>query len=114
MTAAELFQRATAMGLRIEPRGDKLAVIPADRVPSEFAALLREHKRELLNWLQARGSNVPLDCVPWLYIARQILAGEFDDADGSTRESLRIGLCSIKGSICQDAAQRLVNKVQRP
>lgn len=48
---AELYHRATALGLRLEARGEKLAVIPADRVPPDFADTLREHKTELLNWL---------------------------------------------------------------
>lgn len=52
-TPVELYHRAAALGLRLEPRGDKLAVIPAERVPPEFANLLRQHKAELLAWLSA-------------------------------------------------------------
>lgn len=47
----ELLDRCHRLGLRLEPRGDMLAVIPADRVPPDFADLLRKHKRELLDWL---------------------------------------------------------------
>jgi hypothetical protein len=51
---AELLDKAQALGLRLEPRGDRLAVTPADRVSAEFAQQLREHKAELLRWLHPR------------------------------------------------------------
>lgn len=51
MTAPELYQEAARRGLRLEPRGDKLAVIPGEHVPLEFADTLRKHKAELLDWL---------------------------------------------------------------
>lgn len=68
MTAPELYQEAARRGLRLEPRGDKLAVIPGDRVPPDFAELLREHKAALIDWL-ARPSchgwqSVPPDSLP--------------------------------------------------
>lgn len=107
MTAMELYREASRRGLRLEPRGDKLAVIPADRVPPDFADELRQHKRELLDWLEIRTNSLPPDCLPWLHIARQILAGEFDDADNSTMESLRIGLRGIRHPVCVQAFARL-------
>jgi hypothetical protein len=51
MTPCDLYNEALRRGLRLEPRGDKLAVIPGDRCPPEFAATLRQHKVELLAWL---------------------------------------------------------------
>lgn len=52
MKPLDLYHQAQSFGLRLEPRGvDKLAVIPADRCPPEFADLLRQHKPELLAWL---------------------------------------------------------------
>ena len=107
MTAPELYQEAARRGLRLEPRGDKLAVIPGDRVPPDFAEVLRQHKRELLNLLEAKINNLPADCAPWLYIARQVLQGEFDAADRSTVESLTIGLRGIRHPLCQQALARL-------
>src|SRR6266446_569976 len=103
----QLCEQATRLGLRLEPRGDKLAVIPANRCPPDFADVLREHKRELLNFLETLTVKLPPDCISWLHIARQILAGEFDGADGSTRESLAIGLRGIGHSLCQQALIRL-------
>jgi hypothetical protein len=107
MTAQDLFHEASRRGLRLEPRGDKLAVIPGDRVPPDFADVLRQHKRELMDWLETRACHLPPDCAPWLHIARQILAGEFDGADNSTVESLTIGVRGIQHPRCQLALARL-------
>ncbi len=113
MTAFELVKEATRRGLRLEPRGDKLAVMPKGKCPPDFADLLRENKRELLDWLETRGVHLLPDCIPWLHIARQILAGEFQAADSSTRQSLSIGLRSINHPLCQDALQWLTTKPSR-
>lgn len=51
MTAQDLLHEARRLGLRIEPRGDKLAVTPANRCPPDFADTLRAHKSTLLDWL---------------------------------------------------------------
>ncbi len=68
MTALELYQEATKRGLRLEPRGEKLAVIPANRVSPDFADVLREHKAELLDWLtkppRHGWQSVPPDNLP--------------------------------------------------
>ena len=110
MTAGELYKEATKRGLRLEPRGDKLAVIPAQRCPPDFADVLRQHKGELLSWLESKSANLPSDCASWLHIARQILAGEFDGADRSTVESLIIGLRGIGHPVCWQALARLRNQ----
>jgi hypothetical protein len=107
MTPSELCHEATRRGLRLEPRGDKLAVIPAKCCPPEFADMLRQHKGELLVWLEACAGGLGLDCAPWLHVAKQILAGEFDDADSSTTQSLTIGLRSIRHPLCVRALARL-------
>jgi len=77
------------------------------RFPQEFLSELKQHKRVLLDWLEARTCNLPPDCLPWLHIARQILAGEFDGADNSTVESLTIGVRGIRHPLCQQALARL-------
>ena len=104
---AELLHRAGQLGLRLEARGDKLAVIPAKLCPPEFADALRQHKGEMLAMLETRLTGLPPDCVPWVHIARQILAGEFDTGDGSTLESLRIGVRNIHHPLCQSAKDYL-------
>lgn len=114
MSAPEVFREATKRGLRLEPRGDKLAVIPAHRVPPDFADVLRRHKRELLDLLETKSANLPTDCAPWLNIARQVLDGEFSDADRTTVESLTVGLRNIKHPRCQRAMQRLSVMTIRP
>ena len=110
MTAIELCNEAARRGLRLEPAGDKLAVIPAKRCPPEFADALRQHKNEILFLLEGHAAGLAPDCAPWLHVARQVLAGEFDGADGSTRESVVIGLRSIRHSLCERAMTRLTGK----
>lgn len=107
MTAQHLCLEASRRGLRLEPRGDKLAVIPAHLCPPDFADELRAHKRELLNLLETRTACLPPDCAPWLHIARQILAEEFDGADRSTVESLTIGVRNIPHPLCRRALEHL-------
>jgi hypothetical protein len=108
----QLFDRAAALGLRLERRGDKLAVIPGNRVPPDFADALRQHKREILSLLEGQAAGLAPDCAPWLHVAKQVLAGEFVDCDGSTRESLTIGLRSIPHPLCVRALAWL--KTQKP
>ena len=107
MTAPELYEEALRRGLRLETRGNKLAVLPAKDCPSDFAALLSEHKCVLLPWLEGRVSGLSEDCLPWLHVARQVLAGEFEGANTSTIESVAIGLRGIDHSRCQEALKRL-------
>jgi len=112
--APEIYHRAVALGLRLEPRGDKLAVIPANRCPPDFADVLRQHKGELLVLLEARVDGLTPDCAPWLHTAKQILAGEFDGADHSTRASLKIGLRSIPHRVCREALKRIAVASNQP
>jgi hypothetical protein len=44
---------------------------------------------------------------PWLYIARQVLAGEFDGAEGAVVERVVIGLRRIRHPLCQAALEAL-------
>lgn len=108
MTASEIYSEALRRGLRLEMRGDKLAVIPAKACQPEFADLLRAHKGELLSWLEGRAFGLGDDCLPWLHTAKQILAGEFDGLmDRSVAKSLTIGLQNIRHPVCQQALQKL-------
>jgi len=106
-STVELYQHAIRLGLRLEPRGDKLAVFPASRCPPDFAAVLRQHKGALLDLLEAESANLTPDCAPWLHIARQVLCGEFDGADRSTVASLSIGLRGIRHPRCRQALRQL-------
>jgi hypothetical protein len=114
MTVTEICVRAKTLGLHLKPAGDRLAVIPGTRCPPAFAAELRQHKAELLALLQAKADNLPDDCAPWLHVAMQVLAGEFDGADKSTVESLTIGLRGISNQLCQQALARLPKNPQKP
>jgi hypothetical protein len=110
MTPSELIHEAERRGLRLEPRGDKLAVIPASRCPDDFAAVLLKHKAALLAYLHAGAISLPADCLPWLHVAKQVLAGEFDGCDKSMRESLTIGLRGIHHPIAGKAMEYLKGK----
>lgn len=106
-TPYDLYIEAARRGLRLEPAGDKLAVFPKGKCPPDFADVLRQHKGELLDLLEAKSANLTPDCAAWLHIARQILAGEFEKADSSTVGSLTIGLRSILHPLCQRALEHL-------
>jgi hypothetical protein len=103
----EIYQEATRRGLRLIPRGDKLEVNPKSRLTPEFTDVLREHKEELLAFLEVCNHRSPLDCAPWLHVAKQALAGEFDGADNSTIQRLAVGLRGIGHPLCQCAIERL-------
>ncbi len=103
----ELCQRAARLGLRLEARGDKLAVVPARKCPPDFAEVLLQHKRGILSLLEGQAAGLAADCAPWLHIAKQIFAGEFDRADKSTVESVSIGLRGIAHPLCRRALEHL-------
>jgi hypothetical protein len=111
VTALELYREATRRGLQLEPRdGGKLAVMPADRCPPDFADVLRQHKLALLALIEAQSHPLPADAAPWLHVARQVLAGEFDGCDRSTTQSLCIGLHRIEHPRCREALERLQHR----
>jgi hypothetical protein len=51
VTARELYAEATRRGLHLEPRGNKLAVIPARLLDPGFRDTLLANKPALLDWL---------------------------------------------------------------
>lgn len=67
-TPHDLFLEARKRGLQIAAAGDRLAVMPKGACPSDFAAVLREHKGELLAWLSQapcpRWGAVPPENLP--------------------------------------------------
>ena len=109
----EIMHAVAQAGGRLEPAGDKLRVLlPAD-CSAALKDVIRQHKRELLDWLEARATGLTPDCAPWLYVARQILEGEFVGCDSSTRESLKIGLRNIPHPACRQALSRLTAAVKQ-
>ena len=111
--SVELCQRAVRLGLRLELRGDKLAVSPAKLCPPDFAAELRRHKVELLDFLVGQAAGLAPDCASWLHVAKQVLAGEFAGADSSTIQSLTIGLRSIRHPLCHQALAQLKEQYEQ-
>jgi len=106
-TPTEILLAVEQAGGRVEPAGDKLRVLlPADCLP-ELKAAIRQHKAEILDLFEAQSANLPPDCAPWLHVAKQVMAGEFDGADKSTVESLTIGLRAVNHALCRLALERL-------
>lgn len=116
MTPRKICEEATRRGIRLEACAGILRIISIEPCPADFVDVLRQHKSEILSWLEARMSGMRADERPWLHIARQILAGEFDGAGRSTRESLCIGLGSIAHHDCRQALERLTadNTTKKP
>ena len=102
-----MIEEAPVWGIRLERRADKLAITPGSKCPQELRELLVEHKAEILDLLEARAAGLQPDQAPWLHVARQILEREWDGCDGSTRESLSIGLRNIQHPKCRAALERL-------
>lgn len=105
--AKAILTRARALGLTLRRKGDRIAVRPARLCTPDLLDTLRSQKRAIMDLLEAETTHLSRDCAPWLHIARQVLAGEFDGADGSTTESLWIGVRNIRHPVCQQAAARL-------
>jgi len=102
-----ILTRAQRLGLHLEVEGERIAIAPARLCPPELLATIREHKPEVMSLLEAQTYYLPPDCAPWLHVAKQVLAGEFQGCDSSTSESLRIGLRSVTHPICKQALARL-------
>ena len=108
MSEAEtILTRARSLGLTVCVEGDRIAIAPARLCPPDLLAEFREYKTAVIASLEADTNRLPRDCAPWLHISRQVLAGEFDGCDRSTRASLTIGLISIAHSLCRRAVEHL-------
>ena len=103
----EILVRARRLGLTLQLEGDRIAVAPARLCPPDLLSALRAHKPVVIALLEGDSCGLPADQAAWLHTARQILAGEFDDCDRSTRESLAIGLRSVIHPRCRRALERL-------
>lgn len=106
-SARALLDHCRALGLILRPRGAQLSVRPADQATPELLAEIRAAKVALLCLLEAEALQLPLDCAPWLHVAVQVMAGEFDGGDRSMIESLVIGLRNVPHPRCQSAKARL-------
>lgn len=59
-------------------------------------------------------ASLPPDCLPWLHVAEQVLAGEFDGCDRSMAESLAIGLEAVAHPLCRRAFAQLTPRIAKP
>lgn len=68
MNLHDVFLEARKRGLQIAAAGNKLAVMPKGACPPDFADVLREHKSELLHWLNSPPcpgwQSIPPDNLP--------------------------------------------------
>jgi len=96
----EIISEASRLGVGIAlAPDDYLEVFPAAKVPRDFLAAVRARKTELRAFLAARA--------PWLHVAKQILLGEFNGCDGSTRQKLADGLHSVPHPLARRALEIL-------
>lgn len=103
-----ILARCLKLGLRVWADGDRIGIAPSERIPPDLLDAIRDAKPALLPLMrEGKAHRLTADCIPWLYVARQVLAGEFDGCDRSTRESLVIGLRSVLHPIAQRALERL-------
>jgi len=58
-------------------------------------------------------ASLPPDCQPWLHVAQQVLAGEFDAASRSLTQSLCLGLEDIAHPLCRRAFARLKTRLAK-
>lgn len=105
---AGILSRCQRLGLKLWAEGDRIGIAPKESIPPDLLDEIRAAKPDLLPLVRdGEGNRLTPDEIPWLYIARQILAGEFDGANRSTVESLRIGLRNIDHPLCCAALARL-------
>jgi hypothetical protein len=99
MSPESLLLEARRHGLRIEPRDNSLAVIPEQNLTPDFEAVLRQHKPELLAWLNAA------------HLAKEVLSTEFD-GDGASVEmvaKLARSLSASKHPLARRALEHLLH-----
>lgn len=106
-TATDLLRRCRAAGLTLRRDGDRISIKPARCCSPELLAAIRAAKPAILDLLEVEASPLPADCIPWVHIARQVLAGEFAGADGSTATSVMIGLRAVNHPLCRRALNQL-------
>jgi hypothetical protein len=99
--AKKLLAECERRGLQLEPRGQMLYFGPEENTTPEIVEQLRRHKFEIINALEARQRAA---C---LHLSKQILLGEFDHADNSTRERLAASLRFFPHTLCLRALERL-------
>ena len=113
-TAIQTVSEVNAIGGRITLAGDKLRTMLPRNCPSELKTAIRANKPEIMVLIEVRSLRLPSDCGPWIHIARQVLAGEFEGADRSTIASLLIGLNAIvKHPAGRQAFDRLSTRSQK-
>lgn len=106
-TLEAIFSEAERLGVNIEFAADGfIELSPADRVPRDFVAAVRERSAELRAALVARASS--------LHLTKQILLGEFDACKDSTRRRLVAALRQVPHPLARRALEQLDNRKAQP
>jgi hypothetical protein len=105
---AGILSRCRRLGLKVWAEGDRIGIAPKESIPPGLLDEIRAAKPVLLPLVRDGEANrLTPDQVPWLHVAKQVHAGEFDDCDRSTCESLILGLRSIPHPICRQALAKI-------
>jgi hypothetical protein len=113
--AAGILSRCRQLGLEVWADGDRIGIAPKENIPPGLLDEIRAAKPDLLPLVrEGEALRLTPDQIPWLHVARQVLAGEFAGADRSLRESLVIGLRSIPHPLARRAFERLGAKSSLP
>ncbi len=105
--AAEILVAARQAGLRVWRVGDQLAIAPARLCPPALLEAIRQNKPALLEALENACCKLPPDCLPWIQVAKQVLAGEFDAGTRSELDSILFGVRGAPHPKCRAAQARL-------
>jgi glutathionylspermidine synthase len=98
MNAQILLQEAKKRGVKVEMFEGKLAAVRSPGLTADFSATLREHRFELIAWLNAQ------------HVAKQISLGEFDCCDGTTAAKLLRVLKEANHPFILPALKRLLHE----
>lgn len=109
----DILSRCHRLGLSLWAEGDRIGIAPKKSIPPGLLDEIRAAKPDVLA-LVRDGEALTPDQLPWLHVARQVLAGEFDGCDRSMRESVVIGLRSIPHPLAWRALELLGAKSTLP
>ena len=119
MTPKEICKKAVDLGWRLELlRDGRIAAYSIPRgkdMPPELDAAIEANKDSIQSLLLGDPcAGLGEGCLPWLYLARQVIAGEFDGLDRKTLHRLMVGFEDIGNPLCHEAIKRLKKAATKP
>lgn len=109
-----LLHLARQLGYVVQLKGDRVTIRGPSPIPDELRTELPPLKPELVRLLsqEQRPAGRGGTHEQWRAIARQVKAGEFDEADKSLAEALWIGLRGWPDELCREAAAVMRGKMR--